>query len=62
MGHSLKVTVTKEQKPGGLMAARTVSIREKILRFFLGDIQRAMVLVPGDCICDVVIREDSPEA
>lgn len=57
MKHNLKISVSKKQNPGGLVNCRSVTVRERILRFFLGTPQRMMILVPGDSIEELAICE-----
>lgn len=57
MGHKLKIKVSKERSNGGVLACRQVTVREKLLRFLLGNPVRLTVLVPGDNVDEVMIKE-----
>lgn len=57
MRHTLKIKVSKERVGGGLLACRQVTVREKLLRFLLGSPVKLTVLVPGDSVDEVAIRE-----
>ena len=57
MKHNLKISVSKEPKDGGVIACRSVSIREKILSKLLGSKQKVLVLVPGDTVETIAITE-----
>lgn len=57
MGHKLKIKVSKGKSNGGVLACRQVTIREKLLRFLLGNPVRLTVLVPGDNVDEVMIKE-----
>ena len=57
MTHSMKIQVTKQPLNGGVCACRTVTIREKLLRFFLGTPQKLTVIVPGDTVDEIAITE-----
>ena len=57
MKHSLKISVSKEPQKGGIVSFRNITIREKMLRFLLGNKQRVMVLVPGDSVEELSICE-----
>lgn len=57
MKHKLKISVSKEPQTGGAVTCRNVSIREKLLRFLLGDRRRVTVLIPGDSISEIAICE-----
>ena len=57
MKHKLKISVSKEQHTDGILTCRNVTVRERILRFLLGDKQRLTILVPGDRIEELAICE-----
>ena len=48
MKHNLKISVSKHPQSGGIVSCRNVTIRERFLRFLLGDKQKLTILVPGD--------------
>ena len=57
MKHNLTISVSKNPKSGGIVACRTVTIREKLMKLFLGDLQKVTILVPGDSVNEVAIKE-----
>ena len=57
MRHALRIKVSKKHENGGIIAVRTVTVREKLLRFLLGNPVKLTVLVPGDTVDEVAIRE-----
>lgn len=57
MTHAMKIRVSKAKLNGGLMTCRTVTIRERLLRFFLGTPTRLTIIVPGDNVDEVGISE-----
>lgn len=58
MNHTLKISVGKETPPdGGIVRCRKVDIRERLLRFLLGEKRRLTILVPGDSVKSLSIRE-----
>lgn len=57
MKHSLKIIVSKKPINGGIVACRQVNVRERLLRFLLGDKQKLTVIVPGDSVEEVAIKE-----
>lgn len=57
MRHKLKIKVSKERSNGGILACRQVTVREKLLRFLLGNPVKLTVLVPGDSVDEVAIKE-----
>ena len=50
MEHTLKISVSKGPAQGGIVSCRSISVRERFLRFLLGDKQRLVVIVPGDSV------------
>lgn len=57
MRHTLNIKVSKQRANGGVLACRQVTVREKLLRFLLGSPVKLTVLVPGDSVDEVAIRE-----
>lgn len=57
MKHNLKISVSKEPQTGGIVSCRNITIRERFLRFLLGDKQKLTILVPGDSVQELVICE-----
>lgn len=57
MRHRLKIKLSGKRANGGVLACRQVTAREKLLRFLLGSPVRLTVLVPGDSVDEVTIRE-----
>lgn len=57
MKHNLKISVSKEPQTGGIVTCRNVTVRERILRFLLGDKQRVTILIPGDSVEELAICE-----
>lgn len=57
MRHKLKIKVSKERSNGGVIACRQVTVREKLLHFLLGSPVKLTVLVPGDSVDEVAIKE-----
>lgn len=57
MNHSLRISVSKKPQTGGIISCRNVSIRERVLRFLLGDKQKLTILVPGDSVQELAICE-----
>lgn len=57
MKHTLKIKISKERANGGVLACRQVTVREKLLRFLLGSPIKLTVLVPGDSVDEVAIKE-----
>lgn len=57
MEHNLKIGVSKKPKYGGIVSCRTVSVRERILRFLLGSPTKLTIVVPGDSVSSLAINE-----
>lgn len=57
MRHTLHIKVSKQRANGGVLACRQVTVREKLLRFLLGSPVKLTVLVPGDSVDEVAIKE-----
>lgn len=57
MKHHLKISVSKKPRAGGVVACRKVNVRERVLRFLLGDTQKLTILIPGDSVELLSIKE-----
>ena len=57
MDHTLKISVSKKPATGGIVSCRHISVRERFLRFLLGDKQQLTVIVPGDSVRELAISE-----
>ncbi len=57
MKHTLKISVSRDSPDNGIVSCRHVTIREKLLRFLLGDKRRLTVIVPGDSVESLSINE-----
>ncbi len=57
MKHTLQIRVSKTPVNGGVVSCRKVFVRERFLRFLLGDKQRLTVIVPGQTVEEVSIQE-----
>lgn len=57
MKQHLTVSFSKKPKPGGIVNVRNVTVRERILRLLLGDPQKLTIIVPGNTVETVAIRE-----
>lgn len=58
MGHTLKIGVTKAPPNGGIVSCRKVDLRERLLRFLLGEKCRLTILVPGNSVKTLSIIEE----
>lgn len=57
MKHKLKISVSKQPQTGGIVTYRNLTVRERLLRFLLGDKRRVTVLIPGDSVGEIAICE-----
>ena len=57
MKHTLQIRVSKEPVNGGAVSVRSVSGRERLMRFLLGDQVKLTVIVPGSSVEELSIRE-----
>jgi len=61
MKHMLRISVSKEPPDGGIVGCRHVTVRERLLRFLLGDKRRLTVIIPGDSVKALSIVEEGGE-
>lgn len=57
MKHAINISLSKEREPNGIIACRQMTVRERLLRFFLGSPMKLTLIVPGDSVDEVTIRE-----
>ena len=57
MKHGLIIKVAKKVPNDGIVAIRQKTIRERILKKLLGDPIKMTVLVPGDNVDEIEIRD-----
>ncbi len=57
MKHKLNICVSKEPQTGGVVACRNLSLREKLLTRLFGKQEKVMVLIPGNTVESLSIRE-----
>ena len=57
MKHTLQISVSKKPVNGGAVSVRRVSIRERLMRFLFGDTIRLTVIVPGNSVEELSIKE-----
>ena len=57
MKHNLQISVSKKPKYGGSVSCRSISVRERVLRFLLGSPTKLTILVPGDSVEQLSINE-----
>ena len=57
MKHTLQIRVSKKPVNSGAVSVRNVSVRERFMRFLLGDKVKLTVIVPGSSVEKLSIRE-----
>jgi len=57
MKQTLQISFSKKPVNGGAVSVRRVSIRERLMRFLFGDTVRLTVIVPGNSVEELSIRE-----
>ena len=57
MKHKLQISVSKKPKNGGVVSYRCISVRERLLRFLLGNPIKLTIVVPGDTVDSLSIKE-----
>ena len=57
MKHTLQIGVSRKPTSDGIVSCRNVSIRERFLRFLLGDKRSLTIIVPGNSVREVDICE-----
>lgn len=57
MDHKLKIRVSRDPANGGVASVRSVSVRERMLRFLFGREQKLTIIVPGDSVKELAISE-----
>ena len=57
MNHTLKICVGSSPPKDGIVRCRHVSMRERLLRALLGERREITVIVPGDSVKELNIRE-----
>ena len=57
MEHTLRISVSKEPASCGIVSCRHISVRERFLRFLLGEKRRVAIIVPGDSVRELAVSE-----
>ena len=61
MKHTLKISVSNGPISGGIVGYRHINLREKLLRFLLGEQHRLTVIIPGDSVKALSIIEEGDQ-
>lgn len=57
MKYNLKISLAQGPESGGIVRCKTVSLRERVLRRLFGDMRRVTIIVPGDSVEELSVRE-----
>ena len=57
MEHTLRISVSKEPADGGIVSCRNVSVRERLVRFLLGEKRSLTIIVPGGSVRELAVSE-----
>lgn len=61
MNHGLKICLAPKADAGGVVAMRSICLRERLLRFLLGEERKLMVIVPGNSVDEIEITNKPTE-
>ena len=61
MKHALQISIGKRMQSRGLVSYRRIPIRERLLRLLLGSKTHLTVIIPGDTVEELAIREIGKE-
>ena len=57
MRHTINITVSKKHENKGTVNCHHLTVRERILRFLLGNPVKVTVIFPGDTVEAITIKE-----
>lgn len=57
MKHSLKISVSKKPDKNGVASIRNMTVRERFLQKIFGDSRKIIIIVPGDTVRELAIKE-----
>lgn len=57
MEHSLKISVSKKPERNGVASIRNMTVRERLLQKIFGNNQKITIIVPGDTVRELAIKE-----
>ncbi len=61
MEHDLTISIAKKPKSDGVVNMRSISVRERFLRSLLGKKCQLTIIVPGDTVREIEIKEAGKE-
>jgi len=57
MKHHLKISISEKPQSEGIVRCRSVTMRERIIRSLLGEKLKLMILIPGNSVKSLDIKE-----
>ena len=57
MKHDINIGVSKKLNRNSVVSSRTIKVRERILRWLLGDVRRVTVILASDQVSNITIQE-----
>lgn len=57
MEHSLKISVSKKPDKNGVASICNMTVRERLLQKIFGNSQKIAIIVPGDTVRELAIKE-----
>ena len=57
MKHTLKISVSRKPAMDRIVSYRHISVRERFLRFLLGEKQRFVIIMPSNSVQEMAISE-----
>lgn len=55
--HQLTISVTDHPRTNGVVSFKRLTIRERLLRYLLGNAKQIMVITPGNSVHQIRIKE-----
>ena len=59
--HILRISVSDRPEMSGIITCRNITIRDRLLRFLIGDRRRVTVIIPGDSVGEISICKSEGE-
>ena len=57
MKHKVRISVSDKPHTEGIITCRSITLRDRILRFLIGEKRKITVLIPGDTVDEIAISE-----
>lgn len=57
MRHKVSISFSQKPRDGGVVSVRNLTVRERLLRFVLGEPRKLTIIVPGNSVDTVAVSE-----